>query len=139
MKSDSDVQATISHVAIQTAHFEQAFDFYTGLLGLKVVKAPFDFKGKRTLAWLDAISITIELYSIKKGEEAQPYDGHRVGADHIAFQVQNLDTILEHLKRHDIRILKEPFLPPTDDPRQLRIAFIEGVDGEEIELVETTK
>jgi glyoxylase I family protein len=136
MKQKRQTQVWIHHVALQTAHFEKAFEFYTKLLGLRVVKEPFNFKGKRTLAWLDAGTITIELYGVKNDRIPQPYDDRRVGADHIAFEVQNLDTVLSHLRKHNVKVLKEPFIPPNDDPQQPHVAFIEGVDGEEIELRE---
>lgn len=136
MKKKREIQVRIHHVALQTAHFEKAFEFYTKLLGLRVVKEPFNFKGKRTLAWLDAGTITIELYSVKNDKIPQPYDDRRVGADHVAFEVQNLDNVLTHLRNHNVKVLKEPFKPPTDDAQQPRVAFIEGVDGEEIELRE---
>lgn len=136
MSQRSEIQVRLHHVALQTAHFEKAFEFYTKVLGLKVIKKPFNFKGKRTLTWLDAGPIIIELYSVKSGKNPQPYDSRRVGADHIAFEVQNLDTALAHLRKHNVKIIKEPFKPPTNDPQQPRVAFIEGIDGEEIELRE---
>ena len=126
----------LHHVALQTSCFEKAFSFYTELLGLRVVKEPFTFKGKRTLAWLDAGGILIEIYSVKDGEEPQPYDRRRVGTDHIAFEVQDIDATIAYLSHHNVRILRQPFLPPTDDPCQPRVAMIEGPDGEEIEIRE---
>jgi glyoxylase I family protein len=138
MKSQN-IKMRIHHVALQTAHFEKAFDFYAKLLGLKVLKEPFTFKGKRTIAWFDGGTILIELYSVKNDEEPQPYDDRRIGPDHIAFEVQDLDAIITHLHQHNVKILKEPFTPLIDDPQQPRVAFIEGVEGEEIELRETCR
>jgi glyoxylase I family protein len=134
LKKVSEVR--LHHVAVQTKNFDAAFKFYTKLLGLRIVKEPYRFKGKRTLAFLDAGGILIELYGVKDGTEPQPYDERRIGADHIAFEVANLDGFLESLKEQNTKVLKEPFLPPTNDPNQTRVAFIEGVDGEEIELRE---
>lgn len=129
----------VNHVAIQTTDFDRSFRFYTELLGLAVVKEPFRFKGRRTLTMLDAGSILIELYSVKDGTEPQVYDDRRVGADHIAFEVDNLDALISHLRANGICVLKEPFLPPTGDINQPRVAFIEGIDGEEIELREAVQ
>ncbi len=126
----------IHHVALQTADFEKAFHFYATILGLQVVKKPFVFKETRTMAWLDAGGVMIELYTVKIGKEPQPYDSRSVGTDHIAFEVENLDSFLTYIRQHNVKVLKGPFLPPTDDPHQPRIAFIEGMDGEEIELRE---
>ncbi len=124
------------HVAIQTADFCRAFWFYTELLGLSVVKAPFDFNHKRTLAWLDAGGVLIELYSVKEGWQPEPYCDRRLGADHIAFEFADLQAILDKLTRNGFTILKGPFLPPTGDPDQPCVAIVRGPDGEELELRE---
>lgn len=128
------MKVTLHHVAIQTADFERAISFYTSILGLKIIKQPFIYKGERKLAWLDAGSVVIELYSIKFGTSPSSYDQQRIGADHLAFEVQNLEGFITYLKNHDIQIIKEPFLPKTEDPHQPRVAFVEGPDGEEIEI-----
>lgn len=127
------VRYKLHHVAIQTAHFDKAFHFYAEVLGMRVIKQPYRFK-ERKLAWLDAGAILVELYSVKNGKEPQPYDTRRVGADHIAFEVDDLDQFLQYLGENDVPILKPPFRPPSDDPDQPAIAFIAGVDGEEIEV-----
>ena len=126
----------LHHVAIQTANFERAFHFYTELLGLRVIKKPFCFKGKRTLTWLDTGSILLELYSVKKGVVPEQYSPCRLGADHIAFEVYDVDKALSQLEKNGYNILKPPFVPVTDDPKQPRVAFIEGPDNEEIEIRE---
>ena len=126
----------LHHVAIQTADFDRAFWFYTELLGLTVVKPPFNFKNKRTLTWLDAGGVLVELYSVKKNTQPEPYCDRRIGADHVAFMCLDLDAILDRLTRTNIKFLKGPFFPPTGDPDQPRVAFIEGPDGEELELRE---
>lgn len=132
---NNSMEIKVDHVSIQTADFKKAFDFYTKILGLGVIKWPFDFKGSRTLAWLDAGRIQIELYSVKKGKEPQAYDDRRVGLDHVAFEVKNLDLAITHFAENHVKILKQPF-KPTDAPDQPRIAFIEGPDAEEIEIRE---
>lgn len=128
-------QIQIHHVAIQTANFDKAFRFYTEILGLEVATSPYSFKD-RTLTWLRSGSIMVELFSMKQNREPQAYNPCRVGVEHIAFEVDNLDTVLLHLKDNGLKILKNPFLPPTNDPLQPRICVIEGADGEEIELRE---
>jgi len=130
------ISARIHHVAIQTACFERAFQFYHEILGIRVAKEPFNYKGRRMLAWLDAGSVMIELYSVKSGNSPQPYNDCRVGTDHIAFEVKNIEEVIIHLSEQGVKVLKQPFYPPTDDPDQPRVAFIEGPDGEEIELRE---
>ena len=51
--------------------------------------------------------------------------------DHIAFAVNDLDAVLNRLRRNGVRILMEPY--PFGDSRA---AMIEDPDGLSIELVE---
>jgi catechol 2,3-dioxygenase-like lactoylglutathione lyase family enzyme len=125
----------LHHVAVHTSSFNKAFAFYTKLLCLPVHKAPFQFK-ERMIAWLDGGGILIELCSLKHGEEPQVYVDQRVGAAHIAFVFNDLDAVLDRLVAHGVRVRKPPFLPPTGDPTQPRVSFIEGPDGEDLELRE---
>ena len=130
---------SIHHICIQTLDFEKAFKFYTEAIGLPVLREPFDFKGVRRLAWLDAGSIIIELNSLKRGtkDRACPYSSFGLGPSHIAFEVDDLDPVIERLRAHNVPIVKPPFLPPTGDPHQPRVAFVEGPDGDHIELRES--
>ena len=129
------IECTVHSVALQTASFDEAFDFYTSVLGLRVAREPFSFKTRR-LAWLDGGSVLIELYSGKEGVRLSEHSGAGVGPDHIAFTVADLDSMVEHLKAHGIPIIKGPYIPPSGDPAQPRVVFAEGPDGEEIQFRE---
>jgi hypothetical protein len=52
--------------------------------------------------------------------------------------VDDLDEIVEHLKRNGVRIIRGPLIPPSGDPQQPRILFVEGPDGEELQFREPT-
>lgn len=131
----------LHHVCIQTSDFQRAFQFYTEALGLGIIKAPFLYKEKKWIAWLSAGPMIIELNGIEKGKEdqAQPYTSYGMGPSHVAFMVEDLDVLIERLVGHQVRVVKAPFLPPTGDPGQPRVAFIEGPDGDHIELREPEK
>jgi glyoxylase I family protein len=126
---------SVHSVSVQTADFDAAYDFYTRIVGLKTVRAPYAFK-TRTLAWLDGGGILIELYSVKAGAEPVPYSPSGVGLDHIAFVVDNLEAMISTLEENNIRILQGPMIPPSGDPRQPRVLFVEGPDGEEVQFRE---
>lgn len=138
---DSTAIGRIHHVCIQTSDFEKAFDFYTNALGLKVIKHPFNYKGERLISWISAGSIIIELNGLKQGTEdkAHEYSSFGLGPSHIAFVVEDLDDVIDRLNKYHVRIVKHPFLPPTGDLNQPRVAFIEGPDNDHIELREKEK
>lgn len=123
-------------VAVQSADFERAFRFYTEVLALPVLREPYDFKGKRTLCWLDGGAALIELYSVKTGVQGRSWNETTLGTVNLAFQVADLDLTIQRIRMLGVRILREPFIPPTGDPLQPRCAFIEGPDGEEVLLRE---
>lgn len=125
---------SVDHIAIQTNDFEIAFDFYSRTLGFEIVKAPFSFKD-RTLCFLDAGSIKIELYSVKASQPpAEEYRSNRAGIVHVSFVVEEIHEALAELIEKGVKVIKEPFLPPSGDPLQPLIAFIEGPDRQEIEI-----
>ncbi|MGD8780714.1 MAG: VOC family protein [Ignavibacteria bacterium] len=130
---------TVDHISVQTKDFENAFTFYTELLGFKVITEPFNFK-TRKLCLLDAGKIKIELYS-GKSEFPPPnaYTTDRGGLDHLALCVDNIFESIDYFKSKGINILKEPFKPKTDDSNQPFVSFIEGPDKQEIEIREFNK
>jgi catechol 2,3-dioxygenase-like lactoylglutathione lyase family enzyme len=129
----------VDHVSVQTNDFDRAFDFYTRILGLKTLKQPIDFKSRR-LCYLGACNINLELYSIKPNSiSAVQYSENRAGLDHIAFVVEDIEKEIERFRNEGVKIIKEPFCPTTDEKNQPRIAFIEGPDAQQIEILEAVK
>lgn len=128
-------QCRIHSIAIQTAVFDQAYTFYTEVVGLPVVRKPFRFK-TRTVAWLDGGGTLIELYSVKDGIDPDPYNNHAVGPEHVAFEVEDLDEVQSILNKHNYAIEKGPMLPPSGDPNQPRVLFAVGPDGDSIQFRE---
>ena len=126
----------VHNIAIQTADFDRSYHFYANVLRLPVVREPYTFKGHRQLAWLDGGSVLIELYSVRQSRVSSPYDPDCIGPDHIAFEVNDLDVMLNTLELAGYKPIDPPFFPPSGDPRQPRVVFIAGPDGEEIQFRE---
>lgn len=129
------IRYAVHSIAIQTAHFENAYDFYVNILGLRVVRSPFRF-GSRTLTWLDGGGILIELFSGKSGEQTDAYNHKAAGVNHIAFVVDDLEAVICAMNANGIRITKGPVTPLSGDPKQPRILFVEGPDGTAIQFRE---
>jgi len=123
----------VDHISIQTSDFEKALKFYNGLLRLPICVIPFYYKTRR-LCYLDAGNIRIELYSTKTdGHPVVEYTANRGGLDHISFRTADLTALVDRLRVSGVRILKPPFSITTDAGNST-LAFVEGPDGQEIEL-----
>jgi len=123
----------LHHVAIQTGHFEESLAFYVEVLGLRLLERR-QFK-RRQLAWLQAGSTKIELFSNREGEALALWSDFYCGPVHLAFEVANLDDFLALAQKRGARFHPshpEPFVPPV--PNEPRIAFLLGPDGEEVEI-----
>jgi catechol 2,3-dioxygenase-like lactoylglutathione lyase family enzyme len=131
-------KCVLHSISVQTENFDRAFHFYTEIVGLMVVDGPGTFED-RTLAWLQAGAMQIELYSLPTGSTAVPFDERHVGPHHVAFVSEDFDELVEHLRQNDVRIIRGPFVPATGNPRQSRIVFIEGPDGDAIQFREPAK
>jgi hypothetical protein len=88
------LQAVIDHVALQTAHFDAAVDFYTRILGAELLERR-QFK-RRQMAWLRLGEVRLELFSARDGETLAPWSDFTSGPVHLALRVPNLDEFLQH-------------------------------------------
>jgi catechol 2,3-dioxygenase-like lactoylglutathione lyase family enzyme len=123
----------LHHVAVQTSDFDRAYHFFHHFLGLDVVSEPQVFKTRR-LCFLRAGAVEIELYSTKQTDCATPYSPTGLGPIHLAFSVDDLDSFLKRCHDHKVPIIKPPFELKSSDGAPTRLAFIEGPDGQEVEI-----
>ncbi len=124
----------IHHIAIRTQDFWKSYAFYTKILECQVEKAPYKFK-TRNLCFLRCENLSIELFDNKPGEESpQSYNSNRYGLVHFAIEVKDFPDTIKTLKSKDVKFIKDPFIPPSNDVNQVMIAKIEGPDGQEIEI-----
>lgn len=123
---------SIHHIAVICSDYTVSRKFYTEILGLKIENEIY--RKERDSYKLD-LSLngiyTLELFSFPdppkrlSGPEA-------TGLRHIAFEVENINAILEHLTRH--KITAEPVR--IDEYTHKKFTFIFDPDGLPIELYE---
>ncbi|MFM9963846.1 MAG: VOC family protein [Planctomycetaceae bacterium] len=125
----------VHHVALQTAHLDQAVKFYTELFGAELLsRRPFK---RREMAWLKLGEIRLELFSVRAGERLSDWNDFLPGPVHLAFEVPDLDTFLDRVRTLGACLHPshpEPFIPPVSGAG--RIAYLLGPDGEEVEVRE---
>jgi lactoylglutathione lyase len=123
------------HTSIRTSNIEKSIDFYTRLLGLKVLSRN---KIKATNAEIVFLQdeakkgCMLELtYYMNQTKFAQPEYEERL-FDHLGFQVADINETLTAMRKENVNVTDEPYkFSPTTT-----IAFIEDPDGTLIELIE---
>jgi len=112
---------------IRVLDLEKSLDFYTGKLGLNIIKRRDVEAGRFTLVFLgdDAKAPQIELTHNWDTSEAYSI-GRNFG--HIAFEVENIYTLCEQLQHDGVTILR----PPKDG----HMAFVRCPDNISIELLQ---
>ena len=122
------------HTMIRVLDLDKSIDFYTRLLGMKLLRRK-DFKqGRFTLAFVgygdEETDCVLEL--THNWDQEEPYKlGNGFG--HLAVAVANAYDVCEKLEREGVQIPR-PAGPMKGGSRV--IAFIEDPDGYKIELVQ---
>ena len=123
------------HTKLRVFDLEKSLDFYTRLLGMKLLRRT-DYEGGRfTLAFVgygdEKDTAVLEL--THNWDQAEPYQiGTAYG--HIALGVPDIYATCERLAKEGVTIPRPP--GPMKHGTTV-IAFIEDPDGYKVELIET--
>ena len=124
------------HTSIRTSDMDRSVDFYTRLLGLKLVSRHEIPQNNAEIAFLQdpaEKSAKLELTFYKKQKKFIQPDYEDRLFDHIAFEIKDMKQTISNMRKNKITVTDEPFkLGPTGP----LIAFIEDPDGTLIELIE---
>ncbi|MBP6531759.1 MAG: VOC family protein [Bacteroidia bacterium] len=123
---------SIHHIAIIVSDYTKSKQFYTEILGLKIIAE--HFREDRSSFKLDlSVNDTsqIELFSFPSPPPRLSHP-EATGLRHLAFSVDNLEKILNHLK--NFNITTEPIR--IDEFTGKRFTFFSDPDGLPIELYE---
>ena len=125
------------HVSIRTSNMERSIDFYTRLLGLKVLSRREIKQTNAEIVFLkdpkgEGCTLELTLYRNQKRFTQPEYEERLF--DHLAFEVADMEKTVAVLRKEKVTITDEPFKLEPNEPV---IAFIEDPDGTLIELIET--
>ena len=123
---------SIHHIAIIVSDYTKSKQFYTEILGLKIIAE--HYREDRSSFKLDlSVNDTsqIELFSFPSPPPRLSHP-EATGLRHLAFSVDNLEKILNHLK--NFNITTEPIR--IDEFTGKRFTFFLDPDGLPIELYE---
>ena len=115
----------LDHASIPVGDVDEAIRFYTDVLGLVPIPRPdFKFPG----AWFDGGGVAIHLTTdgTLRGQNSRvrPNEGH------VAFRVDDAETMLEHLAAHDVYVWELP-----NSPAARRQIFFNDPWGNMIEMI----
>ncbi len=125
-----------AHTSIRTSNMERSINFYTRLLGLKLVSRREIPQNNAEIAFLqdpDAKGALLELtfYRNQKNFSQPDYEDRLF--DHIGFEVKNMVATIAAMRKENVTITDEPFRLGSSGSL---IAFVEDPDGTLIELIQ---
>lgn len=126
----------VDHVSVVVDDFDRAFDFYSNLLGLEVVKVEESELHGVKAAFLKVGDVMIEIIKpLGEGPIADFLERRGPGFHHLSFEVPDLPGALVEVSEAGIRILGEP----KPGIHGGRISFLHPKDsqGAMIELCDT--
>lgn len=126
---------TIHHAAIICSDYARSRDFYTRILGLRVIAE--NYRAARQ-SWKLDLALPgggqIELFSFP-APPPRPTTPEAQGLRHLAFTVGDLDAAVARLKDHGVTV--EPIR--IDEYTGCRFTFFPDPDGLPLELYETAQ
>ena len=115
----------LDHGSICVGDIDEAVAFYGGVLGLAQIPRPdFGFPG----AWFDASGTPVHLTTngTLRGAESPI----RANESHLAFQVDDVEAMIQHLDGHGVAVWELP-----DSPAALRQVFFNDPWGNMIAMI----
>jgi len=130
----------IDHIGIAVRNIEKTSKLLSNILGLKVVGEEIVEEQKVKVAFLPLGDSELELLesTSPEGPIARFIEKKGEGIQHIAFRVNNIEEVLEKLKKEGVRLIDEK---PRYGAGGAKIAFLHPKDTNSIlvELCERDK
>jgi glyoxylase I family protein len=122
----------VHHIAIICSDYERSKQFYTQVLGLKIVREVFRAERNSYKLDLEVNGLyQIELFSFPN-PAARPSRPEAAGLRHLAFEVDNIDEAVAEIQKHGVEV--EPIR--VDEYTGKRFTFFADPDGLPIEFYE---
>jgi lactoylglutathione lyase len=124
------------HTSIRTSNMDRSIDFYTKLMGLKLLSRHEIKQTNAEIAFLqdpEGKGAKLELTYYRNQKKFIQADYEDRLFDHIAFEIGDMDKTISKLRSEKVTITDEPYRLGSAGPL---IAFVEDPDGTLIELIE---
>ena len=80
----------LHHVCIQTDKYKESLDFYTNVLGFKVIRESKDFHTRDYNTWIKFGEFMIELQTAKSNDTLHKWSSSNAGPVHLGFLVDDV-------------------------------------------------
>jgi lactoylglutathione lyase len=124
------------HASIRTSNMKRSIDFYTKFLGLKIVRRMEITQTNSELVFMQDPEVrgaTLELTFYRNQKKFVQADYEDRLFDHLAFEVKDMKTTIEAMRKEGVTITDEPYRLSTTGSL---LAFVEDPDGTLIELIQ---
>ncbi len=125
----------IRHTMLRVRDVNRSVEFYTGLLGMTVMRRRESPERGESVAYVgygeEATHHALEI--VQEAEQPAEFT-HGDAYGHIALMVPDVGAMADELKEAGVEFVVEPHQSRPDNPN--RIAFFKDPDGYEIELTE---
>ncbi len=123
----------VHHIAIICSDYQKSKHFYTGILGLTILRETYRAERDSYKLDLGLDGVQIELFSFPNPPKRPSYPEAR-GLRHLAFATNDLEGFVKYLETQQIKV--EPIR--TDELTDRRFTFFSDPDGLPLELYENT-
>jgi catechol 2,3-dioxygenase-like lactoylglutathione lyase family enzyme len=141
------ISNTTRHIGIVVNDLEKTRDFWINAIGFKLhievkEKSPYIDEllairdpGLTTIKLIDSNGFIIELLKFENYQVGNSWSGDlkTTGLTHIALTVDNLDELVDRLKKENYQTLSEIKTSPN---KKVRVLFIRGPEAIMLELVQ---
>jgi catechol 2,3-dioxygenase-like lactoylglutathione lyase family enzyme len=130
----------LQHVGIPVQNLVRSETFYEKLGFSNVMSSEFRFNGEKgNVAMMQNGSVIIELYQMPPAELAEIKTRKDGRIDHIAFDVNDIDTCFQTLKNAGFEIIEKQPVKLDFWAKGCKYFNISGPDGERLEFNEIIK
>ncbi|MDO6764439.1 VOC family protein [Agarivorans sp. 1_MG-2023] len=145
----------MSHVGIMVADMDKAVEFYTKVLGLKVVMGKSEvveehetaigrmciavfgegFKGFNIAHLVTSDGVGFELFEMKDREQRHDVDFSRIGLFHFSLETDDFEGVIKKTEQYGGKVRMDIMrYHPEDDSKQAKMVYLEDPFGTLFEL-----
>lgn len=90
----------LHHICIQTDCYRESLEFYSQILGFRIVQESPDFHSRDYNSWLESDGLMVELQTGKRGQELTSSGSGSKGIVHLAYWVDDIQK--EYMRIRDL-------------------------------------